>query len=270
MASTTPTSLSTPTKASAKPVVDSPGTWRHPRLQEITRRQEASTFTEKNARRIIICLVAIFGLVFAHNVLTDRLPSRRNFPHQLYYAVRWLYLALLAVPSFTILLNLLPVIKPKDDLSDIPLTPAQRRLLGLPPASGPPTPGSVYSTPPRYSRTPSISGSAGSRRSISSSPLSNHASPANGSGNGNLGGGGFGSPSSPLLQKAMSGARRSSLGSMGSPSPFGVSTGASFLNGGGQESTSPSPAAGKKSTVGINNKWLYEKGKMRKYSGLYN
>lgn len=41
---------STPTKTA--PAVDSPGTWRHPRLNEITRRREASTFSEKNVLKI--------------------------------------------------------------------------------------------------------------------------------------------------------------------------------------------------------------------------
>jgi nucleoporin POM34 len=181
-----------------------------------------------------------------------------------------LYQIVLCLPIFNIGSNLLPLIRKKDDLSDIPLTPGQRRLLGLPPTSAPPTPGSVYSTPPRYSRTPSISGSAGSRRSFSSSPLSNRPSPsnygtpmANGSGANPVG---FGSPGSPLLQKAMSGARRSSLGSLGSPSPLGgVNSGSLF--GGGPESPSPSPANGKRSTVGLNSKWLYERGRESRSTG---
>ncbi|KAI1337516.1 nuclear pore complex component-domain-containing protein [Xylariaceae sp. FL0016] len=249
------TLVSTPKKALAPSPVESPGSWRHPRLQEIVRRQEASTFSEKNARRIVIHITIFFGLIAVHTALGRILPSRRSFPSYLVVYSNYLYMALLAYPIVNIALNLLPILRPKDDLSDIPLTPGQRKLLGLPPSSAPPTPGSVYSTPPRYSRTPSTSGSAASKRSFSGSPISNrspsnHGSPVGGSG------GGFASPGNVLLQKAMHGARRSSIGS---PSPLlGVSTSTSLF--GGPESPSPSPSASKRSTVGLSNKWRYEKG----------
>lgn len=53
----------TPVKAAA-PITDSPGTWRHPRLNEITRRREASTFTEKNVRKIVynVCWLVVLGV----------------------------------------------------------------------------------------------------------------------------------------------------------------------------------------------------------------
>lgn len=44
------------------PVTDSPGTWRHPRLDEITRRRNAATFSEKNVRQIIYNVAALLGL----------------------------------------------------------------------------------------------------------------------------------------------------------------------------------------------------------------
>ncbi|KAJ5908314.1 Nuclear pore complex component [Penicillium taxi] len=50
-----------------------------------------------------------------------------------------------------ILLAVSPLFRPKDNLSDIPLTPTQRQLLGLDPTATPPaTPGTTYVTPPRY------------------------------------------------------------------------------------------------------------------------
>lgn len=194
-----------------------------------------------------------------------------NYYSRVWYYSRYVYWAILAIPFFNIGANLLPLLRSKDDLSDIPLTPGQRRLLGLPPTSAPPTPGSVYSTPPRYSRTPSISGSAGSKRSFSGSPASNHASPTTGSG-GEKNFSIIGSPNSPLLQKAMNGARRSSFGSSGSifgnstfgASTFGASTASSIYGG---VPDSPSPMTGKRSTVGLNNKWLYERGRDRRSSG---
>ncbi|RYO80634.1 hypothetical protein DL764_009871 [Monosporascus ibericus] len=270
MSSTAQAAVSTPSRAPTQPVQESPGTWRHPRLAEITRRQEATTFTEKNVRRIAVNVAILVALIAVKLLITRVLPSKQN------NLVNNLHKVICFVPVFNIGANLFPLVRPQDDLSDIPLTPGQRRLLGLPPPSKPPTPGSVYSTPPRFSRTPSV-GSAGSRRSFSGSPVSNRASPANGNG-GSLGGslGGLGSPSSPLLQKAMNGARRSSIGSLGSPS-FNASLGASF-NGslgasfnssvfGGDIPSSPSPATGKRSSISLNNKWLYEKGRERRSSG---
>ncbi|KAI0472077.1 nuclear pore complex component-domain-containing protein [Xylariaceae sp. FL0804] len=266
MSSTTQASFSTPTKAPPAPVPDSPGTWHHPRLQEITQRQEACNFTEKNAKRISYNAAFFFAVVGVFAAFQRLLSIKRVSPY-----TNYIYWLLLALPILNICANLLPLLRPKDELVDIPLTPGQRRLLGLPASPAPPTPGSVYSTPPRYSRTPSVSGSAASRRSFSTSPVSNHSpssnhgSPAAGGSGG--GGGLFASPAgNALLQKAVSGAqRRSSLGAMGSPSPLGVSTSSSLFGGGGPESPSPSPSAGgKRSTVGLSSKWRYDKGMVDK------
>jgi nucleoporin POM34 len=155
-----------------------------------------------------------------------------------------------------------PFFVKRDDMEDIPLTPAQRKLLGLPPSSRPATPNSEYVTPPRYRRTSTP---------LSGSP-SRKGSPATGSPSGkrtdspyNAGGleslanpsGSIYSPgASPLLQKAMmngNGMRRSSYSSL---SPLGGST--TDLPG---TPGTPSPPTGKTTSVGLNNKWLYEKGR---------
>lgn len=52
----------TPIKNAPPSATDSPGTWRHPRLNEITRRREATTFSEKNVRRILYNIAWLFGL----------------------------------------------------------------------------------------------------------------------------------------------------------------------------------------------------------------
>lgn len=46
----------TPVKQLAEPKVstDSPGTWRHPRIDEITRRRNATTFSDRNVRQIAV------------------------------------------------------------------------------------------------------------------------------------------------------------------------------------------------------------------------
>lgn len=146
-----------------------------------------------------------------------------------------------------------PLIRAKDDMSDIPLTPAQRKLLGLPPSNKPLASGESYVTPPRFTRTPTpMSGSPNNRPS---SPQSG--SPLNGR---NSSGSPFSPSTSQYLQKAMggvgtSGSRRHSYGS---PSPLGQAGSRINLQ---QTPGSPSPAASKGSSVGLNNRWLFEKGR---------
>lgn len=154
---------------------------------------------------------------------------------------------------FNIIYTFAPLWRTKDDLSDIPLTASQRQLLGLPPSSAPPTPGSQYSTPPRYVRTPTpLSGSPGSKKgNYSNSPLSGKGIPRSPSGSP------FASSVSPLLQKTMAGNgnRRSSFGS-GSPLGLGA------LRGGMPDTPgTPTPGVAKGGGIGLNSKWLYDKGR---------
>lgn len=75
--SSTPTQkrFSTPTKAPATPGTESPGTWRHPRLAEITRRQNATTFSERNAKQVAYNVAAFASIIFVHALLTRYLPA---------------------------------------------------------------------------------------------------------------------------------------------------------------------------------------------------
>ncbi|EHA55961.1 hypothetical protein MGG_08308 [Pyricularia oryzae 70-15] len=258
------TPVGTPKKQTPSPAVDSPGNWTHPRLAEITKRQKRTTFTDKNARIIAYNVAA---LVIVHLFKTNATVQKyeRSFPESTRSLIWWANLGLQVIPLVNILIALLPVFRKKDDLSDIPLTTTQRKLLGLPPSSAPATPGSVFSTPPRYTRTPSLSGSVGSSKSISGSPLSGSPSAAAAANNKRLNGSPF-SPvgaGSPLFQK-MHG-RRSSLSGSGGISSALLSPGAS--NGSnlfGQSTASgtatPSPS-GKRTSVGLNSKFLYEKGR---------
>ncbi|KAJ9148299.1 Nuclear pore complex component [Pleurostoma richardsiae] len=255
----TPTAIKKPL-----PVSESPGNWKHPRLNEIARRQSASVFSEANIKTILYNIGALVIIWTLHSVFSSYGPSQMLSKVSKGY-LGWGYLFLQLIPLFNISMAVLPLMRRQDDISDIPLTPAQRKLLGLPPSSAPPTPGSVYSTPPKYSRTPSISGSVGSKASYSASPLSNkgNGSPAYGSPtSGRRPSGSPFSPAntSPLLQKAMAGGvngvRRSSFGS---PSPLGASTASSLFP---DAPGTPSPSSpSKRTSVGLNNKWLYEKGR---------
>ncbi|RDA88343.1 hypothetical protein CP532_5636 [Ophiocordyceps camponoti-leonardi (nom. inval.)] len=245
--------MSTP--AAAPPVPDSPGTWRHPRLDEINRRRNASNFSEKNVRRIAYNLVALLALWAIRRVARLKLDPR-ILPTNLAYYLSWAWIALQLVPIAQIGLACLPLVRNEDDVSDIPLTATQRKLLGLPPPSTPPTPDGHFSTPPRYSRTPSIAGSVGSRASYNSSPLSGRGSPALQASTG-ASPSPFSSVGSPLLHKTVGSIAHGQRSSIGSTSPLGASSSINLFSDPG----SPSPSSGKRTSVGLNNKWLYEKGR---------
>lgn len=141
-----------------------------------------------------------------------------------------------------------PLIKGKDDLSDIPLTPTQRALLGLGPASQPATPGSHYITPPRYSRSPTPRSRSASGSPFSDSPLSGYGNVATGA-----------SPSaSPLFQKAMGRERRRP--SLGTPSPLALN-GPAGQSTGSLLSSLSKPTPRKDVSVSLPSRWVYERGK---------
>lgn len=260
------------TPTSSAPSTPQTGTWRHPRFDEITRRQNASTFSDRNIKRVLYNVGCLFALWLVekfvrlkwvktlHSFFFD-MTNKFSLP-TLFYAIEpfqpystYFITFIRAVFIFNILLALGPLVRRKDDLSDIPLTPAQRRLLGLPPSNTPPTPGSQYVTPPRYPRS-STPQSGSPSSAYSPSPLSGKGSPQ-----GTPRGSPFSPNASPLLSKAIgggfAGAKRPSYGS---PSPLGPgSPKGNWLDG----SSTPSPSTGKGPSVTLNNKWLWDKGRRR-------
>lgn len=170
-------------------------------------------------------------------------------------------LYLLGLYNMTI--ALLPLIRNKDEITDIPLTPAQRALLGLNPNATPPlAPGTQYTTPPRYPP----------------SPTPRHVSPITSSPNGlgspisrspSFGRERSASPSaSPLWQKTVSrGQVLARKSSSGTPSPLGPGIGMRDVSSVLGTPNTPSPTAGRGATVGLNNKWLYQKGRASSGSG---
>lgn len=169
------------------------------------------------------------------------------------------YLLVKMVLLYNIVMAILPLVRPKDDLSDIPLTPAQRKLLGLEPSSTPATPGTQYITPPRYARSVTPRSSGGNRSpSYSDSPASTKGGSGLGASLGHIPGSPYSPNASPLLQKAMGGRDGLRRQSYGSPSPLnhGATMGSGFEMPG-----TPTPSSGKGASVGLNSKWLYEKGR---------
>jgi nucleoporin POM34 len=197
----------------------------------------------------------VLGSLFRAKIFTNEFSSFPGFFQEgtaLDPYATYTYHGLQLLFTYNTIVAVMPLFRKKDDLSDIPLTPGQRKLLGLAPTSQPPTPGSQYATPPRYAKIPTpLSGSPASRGSYPTSPLSASGSPA---------GSPFSPSASPLLQKTMAGgglngARRSSWGT---PSPLGPGASRNALP---DTPGTASPLAGKGASVGLNNRWLYEKGR---------
>lgn len=259
------------------------GSWRHPKLNEIVRRQNAAAFDESNVRSVVANAAVLF---FTYAVFNAKLPlavlrmlqyvwqsfpcllhdindddraNLINFTNSLPYssyglgAIRLVFVLNIIQALWPLVLRYYP-----DDVADIPLTPSQRQAMGLDPnVSTPQTPGSEYAspnyiTPPRYQRsTPRSLGTSGDRYSpLSGSPRgsfglsTSHSpfSPNNGS---------------PLFHKVVGGSANKRM-------PFDRSSplsGSLFMESSSSSTPStPTPGAGKAS-VGLNNKWLYEKGR---------
>jgi nucleoporin POM34 len=252
----TPLRPSTPITQTSTLQTPQTGTWRHPQFDEIARRQNATNFSDRNVRKMLYNALGIFMFWTLEHLLRNNIPSLHLATEPFKPYTTYFYCFVQIVLIYNIIVALLPLVKRKDELSDIALTPAQRKLLGLPPSSAPPTPGLQYVTPPRYARTPTpLSGSPASKGSYLNSPLSGKGSPASG----DLLGSPFSPSTSPLLQKAigggLNGSRRHSYGSPSPLGPVGARTGVPETPG------TPSPSIGKGASVGLNNRWLFEKGR---------
>ncbi|KAL3481813.1 nuclear pore complex component-domain-containing protein [Aspergillus californicus] len=246
----TPKPASTPTPISEQ--AQTPGKWRHPQLNEIVRRQHAGTFGDHSVKRLVWNGLALFstwafGITFKfYSHWIQRKTDIPTYPDLSLLTIQLVFIV-------NIFVALYPLFRPKDEMSDIPLTPTQRALLGLNPSStSSPTPATTYVTPPKYR----VSGSrAASPASRSGSPLSTSA----GASSQRLSSGTPFSPSpSPLMHKMVPNGGRESIHrqSFGSSSPLNRSS--PF-----KESItvppSPSPVTGKRGTLGMSNKWLYER-----------
>ncbi|KAF3032382.1 hypothetical protein E8E12_002705 [Didymella heteroderae] len=238
------------------------GTWKHPKFDEITRRQYATTFDESNVR-IIAANGALLTASFFADAVTSKVklleyaaaPVTALIHHTPYSA--WGIFAVRLFFCLNIANALLPLVRRyyPDDIADIPLTPSQRTSMGLKPSadrSAYASPASAYVTPPRYSRsTPRSSFSNHGER-----PLLGSGSPAQ-----SLSRSASGTGYSPGL-----GSSANKRASYGGGSPFDSSL---FRESGSSNGpATPTPAAGKAS-VGLNNKWLYEKRRDSPRSGMF-
>lgn len=104
-------------------------------------------------------------------VLSPKILNSNRLAPYVWGYVKYFILLFRALLVYNIGTALFPLVRRKDEMLDIPLTPGQRALLGLDPTATPPlTPGQQYVTPPRYQRsrggTP-----VSARRSLPGSPL---------------------------------------------------------------------------------------------------
>lgn len=265
-----PAKVSTPQRANGNG-------WIHPRMDEIIRRRNATNFDGSNMKSILLSAVLILATFYVPGVLYEMcvlspcgrwsnpnlcnsLPtqwSRSIHPYPIYalWITRLLFLANIGLAT-------LPLWRKPDACEDIPLTPSQRQLMGLPPMSRPATPQEKeqYVTPPRFSRSNTPRSTSSSvRGEVSGSPLSGRGTPVDNSGS--------------FLRSSIDSQRRMS----GSPL-----TGGSALKSGGERRrlsytsnrSSPlsfsefessgslqTPTKGSRPSMGLNNKWLYEKGR---------
>ncbi|KAH9832138.1 Nucleoporin POM34 [Teratosphaeria destructans] len=218
-----------------------PGAWQHPRLEEVIRRQNATRFDGSNVRilgiNVALLAASFLTSMFAHHyVPASTRQTVEPYATYLLYSLRCFFTANLAIAVF-------PLFRPHDPCEDIPLTPAQRAQLGLPPMTRQATPHEEeqYVTPPRYSRSNTPQSGSSLRAEASDSPL------------GARGG-------SPLdFQRSTS---NSPFGSSKRRSSFRDSSpllsGSEFDAVGGLGTPTKS---NNRASVGLNNKWLYEKGR---------
>ncbi|KAH7413956.1 nuclear pore complex component-domain-containing protein [Phaeosphaeria sp. MPI-PUGE-AT-0046c] len=253
----TPSTPATPA-AQADQAYTPSGKWKHPKFDEIARRQYATTFDERNVRAIVanaaLLFLSLYGNTVASTVkVLEYAATPINAVVKAVPGSEWAIMLVRLAFVANVAIAFLPLVRRyyPDDIADIPLTPSQRASMGL--RAGvlsPQTPGSAYAspnyvTPPRYQRSTPRSGSFSNHDRGSQSPLSGTSSPRGGFAmstsnspfSPNASGG------SPLFQKALNGSTTKRLSYGGSPmgsSLFGDSSSSATPG-------TPTPSTGKAS-----------------------
>jgi nucleoporin POM34 len=183
----------------------------------------------------------------------------------------WIFYMVFLILAGNIGVQLLPLYRRRfpDAIADIPLTPSQRQVMGLradvatPQTSGTAYASPNYVTPPRYQKSTPRGSFSNQGERASQSPLSG--SPRASMGNSTSNSPFSPNTGSPLFQKALGGSAQKRLSYGGTP------MGSSFFGDSSSSATpgTPTPGPGKAS-VGLNNKWLYEKRRDSPRSDLFN
>ncbi|KAK6347139.1 hypothetical protein TWF696_007218 [Orbilia brochopaga] len=179
MPPTTPSRAAMPKASGA----GTPGSWKHPKFDEIVRRQDARAFSDRQLAQTLKntgALLASFVVVhlFHNSSLYSSLP-RSDFFNAVYAAVAWSVTLLRLLFAYNIFDAVVGTLRGPDPVIDIPLTPDQRSTLSLPP-----TPSSTsvvaaaaaagdtshYITPPRYNKSSPLPNPPGSARPTTPTP----------------------------------------------------------------------------------------------------
>ncbi|KAK6339362.1 hypothetical protein TWF718_008782 [Orbilia javanica] len=153
----------TPSRAiGGPPGQGTPGSWKHPKLDEVLRRQDARSFSDRRVSRALKNVGAL-GLTFVvtHFFYNSRIYSalpRNDVANIFYLGVYYLIFITRVIFTYNIVFAVIGPLLGPDPMVDIPLTADQRSSLSLPP-----TPQSIvtnqagdvshYITPPRYNRS---------------------------------------------------------------------------------------------------------------------
>ena len=269
------------TPTDQKPISPSPGNWKHPNFNDITRRQHRNTFSYENSQRVLWNSIVLLATFFFLNDMISRWFVSW-FPIRIGYASNSpaCYSILIIGRSFEVSLrpmyfvwavrlvliyNIAMAIWPcfsQDEIIDIPLNDSQRRLLGLPdetPGSDrSATPESTFVTPPKYRRSSGSQRTPSSARSTpqmpSSSPLSQSPSNPFSRSRGR-------SPFAPAESSPLSQSLTRSASSRERPGSRFGSPNSRFERSVSLGQGTPSPATRTKGGGGLNYRWMYEKGK---------
>ncbi|KAF3927228.1 hypothetical protein ABW20_dc0106444 [Dactylellina cionopaga] len=153
----------TPSRTAHPKGQGTPGSWKHPKFDEILRRQDARSLSDrrlsqalKNSSALIVSFIVTY--FFYHSPIYSSLP-KNDFFDIIYILVAFSINGVRFLFVYNIFDAIFGTIRGPDPMIDIPLTPDQRSTLSLPP-----TPNSIvvapvaaetshYITPPRYNKS---------------------------------------------------------------------------------------------------------------------
>ncbi|KAK7205559.1 nuclear pore complex component-domain-containing protein [Myxozyma melibiosi] len=143
------------------------GRWRHPAFDELNKRVASSEFTQVTSQKIIqnAVALAVYSIVVKVLGQWNWIEEFELKYELLSKAAHYFGLILQVIFIWNIISGALRLFNKKDNLEDIPLTPNQRRLMGLSDSGKGLSPASPL-TPPKYVKT-----FGSSRESPHASPL---------------------------------------------------------------------------------------------------
>ncbi|KAF3200866.1 hypothetical protein TWF106_005453 [Orbilia oligospora] len=152
----------TPSRAIVSSSQGTPGSWKHPKLDEVLRRQDARSFSDRRVSRALKNVGALgTTFVVTHFFYNSRIYSslpRNDVANVFYLGIYYLIFVIRIILTYNTVFAIIGPLLGPDPMTDIPLTDDQRSILSLPP-----TPHSTiinhagevsqYITPPRYNRS---------------------------------------------------------------------------------------------------------------------